>query len=192
MSSSTSSIAVPTSSDSTNTLAGEIIRPIGARTALNRQKAVAQQLPEEKVATNGEKLATNQGQSGTRRQALNARMSSTTGMRNWGFEFWKSVFVKWYCSNVTFIWLRKILISIVLFFSQRCFHLSLCDQYCVTGSRWLVWPKKMVGRTNNHAGNQGDEERPSSNETMPYFLTHLLMVGTKDNIFIFFTSISLF
>ena len=82
MPSSTSSIAVPTSSDSINTLAGEIIRPIGARTALNRQKAVAQQLPEEKVATNGEKVATNQGQSGTRRQALNARMSSTTGMRN--------------------------------------------------------------------------------------------------------------
>ena len=42
----------------------------------------------------------------------------------------------------------------------------------------------MVGRTNNHAGNQGDEERPSSNETMPYFLTHLLMVGTKKNIFL--------
>ena len=82
MPSSTYSIAVPTSSDSTNTLAGEIIRPIGARTALNRQKAVAQQLPEEKAATNGEKVATNQGQSGTRRQALNARMSSTTGMRN--------------------------------------------------------------------------------------------------------------
>ena len=90
MPSSSSSIAVPTSSDSINTLAGEIIRPIGARTALNRQKAVAQQLPEEKVATNGEKVATNQGQSGTRRQALNARMSSTTGMRNWGFGFWKS------------------------------------------------------------------------------------------------------
>ena len=150
MSSSTSSIAVPTSSDSTNTLAGEIIRPIGARTALNRQKAVAQQLPEEKVATNGEKVATNQGQNGTRRQALNARMSSTTGMRNWGFEFWKSVFVKWYCSNVTFIWLRKILISI--FFPKdvsifRCVTNIVwraADGWC-DPRRWLDVPTTMLG-----------------------------------------------
>ena len=128
MPSSTSSIAVPTSSDSINTLAGEIIRPIGARTALNRQKAVAQQLPEEKAATNGEKVATNQGQNGTRRQALNARMSSTTGMRNWGFEFWKS----W----ELFLWNDIVAMSLLsdcvkfwfLFFSPKMFP------------SFVVWP----------------------------------------------------